>query len=74
MPSASDELRDKIVSRFGSIDTIGPEAWLKDRGWTLASDWVWRRPGATWKTITAEERDCIRFLADEWDYGGMEDS
>lgn len=69
MPQASDEDREDMVRRFGSIDTEGPESYLKRHGWTLHPDWTWSKPGQHIGSIPRAEFDCIKFLIHEWDYG-----
>lgn len=74
MPSASDEDRAEMTKRFGSIDSHGPEKYLKDRGWTLAGNWQWSKPGQTLNSMPRDEFECVKFLVHEWDYGGVVDS
>lgn len=71
MPQASDELRESITKRFGSIDTYGPERFLIDAGYTISPDWL-LKPKAGVKNLrdmTRDEFECILFLVHEWDYG-----
>lgn len=56
---------------FGSeIDDAGPERFLRSRGYTLTRGWEWRKPVPA-HTVSEEEWNCITFLADEWDFGGI---
>lgn len=73
MPSSTSDLRRKMVRRFGSIDSQGPEDFLVSRGFSLTRDWEWIMPPryATLDEVPQEEWDCIVFLLEEWDYGGM---
>lgn len=71
MPSAPDDLRKKMVKWFGSIDPLGPEQFLGSRGYTLTKDWYWVTP-VPHHTIRKEEFECMIFLEQEWDYGGLE--
>lgn len=69
MPMASEELRHKMTDRFGGIEANGPMTYLEDSGYVLRPDWQWelledRRP-------TPDEIDCLDFLCDEWDFGGL---
>lgn len=72
MPSADPELQDLIEKRFGSIDTHGPERFLKDAGYSLSRAYEWSKPGVSdYKDMTRDEFDCLLFLAHEWDYAGL---
>lgn len=71
MPQASDELRAKMISRFGDIGDWGPTKYLIQRGWHLQRDWKWYKPGHSAPTMTDDEWDCALFLVEEWDYGGV---
>ena len=65
MPTATDELREKMLGYFGdSVDLYGPLQFLKESGWndnagTLLS------PN---RTIWDKEWDCVDFLCQEWDF------
>lgn len=72
MPEASENLRSQMRQRFGSIDTLGPEKYLRDRGYELTPDWQWKKENVTsLDDMTREEFDCLLFLAHEWDYGSL---
>lgn len=74
MPSASEDLRDKMLARFGDrIDEAGPIRFLKDAGYVLTKNWFWHpKPGvAGYRDMTQPEFDCIMFLMNEWDFGGL---
>ena len=72
MPQASEELRDMMRERFGTIDSHGPEKYLKDRGYLLSKNWLWKHPlKPTYDDMTREEFECLLFLIHEWDYGGL---
>ncbi len=67
MPSASDHLREKMLSYFGDpIDDAGPAKFLRSCGWTEDRD-VWSAP--LHRETTSKEWDCMQFLVDEWDHG-----
>lgn len=67
MPTASDELRDKMEKYFGDpIDDSGPYKYILSRGYTDTAGLL-RRPSLDY-AITDLEWDCIMFLCDEWDY------
>lgn len=69
MPQATDELRRWAEEKFGTLDCCVVQEWLEARGFKLSQAWVWSRPA---RPISAEERDAIEFLIQEWDYGGIE--
>lgn len=74
MPSASDELRDRMGQRFGDrIDDRGPIRFLMAASYEAREDFCWgARPGVrTEDDITPEEAECILFLIEEWDFGGV---
>jgi len=72
MPQASEEERDEMRKRFGSIDSYGPEKFLRARGWTLHPDWTWSKPGVTdYGQMPRDEFECMKFLIHEWDYAGI---
>lgn len=74
MPQATQELQEKMQARFGSLDSEGPEQFLKDAGYILTRKWLWRpKPGVTkYEEMTQDEFDCLAFLLQEWDYGGFD--
>lgn len=75
MPESTEELRTKIRERFdGSIDSEGPTKYLENAGYVLTPQWVWiAKPGVTsYEEMTPEELECLDFLIQEWDYGGLE--
>lgn len=68
MPQASSELRE----RWGGAAGVGEDkavAYLERQGWCLSRDWLWYRDDGRDPTLT--EWDAMRFLIDEWDYGGV---
>lgn len=68
MPSATDELRNKMNTYFGdSIDEQGPMKFLRDNGWKLDRNWVYHTPTFSYEA-NEKEIDCITFLAQEWDF------
>lgn len=75
MPSASDELRDVMFSMFGDrIDESGPMNYLKEAGYVLNSNWYWTPPSRikSYEDMTNEEFNCLMFLIQEWDFGGLD--
>lgn len=73
MPQTSDEMRELMSLLFGGsgIDDSAPVKFLLSRGYVLTHSWLWRLPNAD-HNITEKERLCLRFLIEEWDYGGLE--
>lgn len=74
MPSASDEMRERMRVRFGdSIDDGGPTKYLIDAGYKLQKDWRWTpKTGVTsYEDMTEDEYECLLFLVREWDFGGL---
>lgn len=75
MPQASDELRREMEMRFGDpVSDSGPTKHLFDAGYRLTRGWFWRAPKqyTAWEQLPETDRLCIRFMFDEWDYGGVE--
>lgn len=71
MPSASDELRERMRIRFGDpIDDAGPMRWLEKQGYKMTGGWEWIKPSPEHKP-TEDEIEAIQFLIDEWDMGGI---
>ena len=70
MPQASTELQQKMISRFGDIGDGGPIAYLEAKGYILLGDWLWL-PLYIDRDPNILEWDCIDFLVDEWDFGGV---
>lgn len=74
MPTASDELRARMERYFGNpISEIGPIAFLKSHGYSLRFDWQWEKPVPA-HNISEDEYHCLRFLIEEWDFGGVYDA
>lgn len=72
MPSASDEDRERMRDWFGDpVSDAGPTKLLIDRGYGLTHGWTWVKPTPS-HTVHEIEWICIQFLADEWDFGGLE--
>jgi hypothetical protein len=71
MPQASDDLRDRITERFGSIDDYGPQKFLEDAGYRYSAGWLLHpKPGVkNLRDMTRDEFECALFLVHEWDYG-----
>jgi hypothetical protein len=70
MPSASETMRKSIIERFGSLNPDGPIKYLLDHGWRLTRNFFWIPPSRDY-TEPELEGECIDFLIDEWDYGGV---
>lgn len=74
MPEASPELRAKMKDFYGdSIDTSGPQRYLEEQGYVLQPDWFWLPKAGVTKYEDMEEQEwlSLKFLIDEWDYGGL---
>lgn len=56
------------ASRWG--DDLSAIKCLKDGGWMLDRDWVFRHPDG--KKPTEKERDASQYLIEEWDFAGLE--
>lgn len=67
MPSSSDEQRNQMIKWFGDIDTDGPYSFLRRHGYTEKGGMLIKPTSA--HTVSADEWECICFLADEWDFG-----
>jgi hypothetical protein len=70
MPTASDELRQKMLEYFGDeIDDLPPQEFLTSHGFVLRKGYIYTHY-YPWDVLTQKEKDCINFLCDEWDFGG----
>lgn len=74
MPQASKEVANKMYEMFGSYSSDeGPMYWLEKAGYKLTKDWTWKKEGiSSYDQMTQEEYDCLVFLVQEWDFGGLE--
>ena len=65
-PQASEEQRRE----WNGPDDATAINYLRERGYHLKANWTWRKPD----DVEPSEKDisAIRFLIDEWDYGGLE--
>lgn len=69
MPQTDPETKARWWPSFDPTGTGYAEHFLTSRGWVLGSpDWVWRRA----EPPNPEEADAMRYLVEEWDYGGWE--
>ena len=72
MPQASDEDRAK----WGGHQGVGEDKAMKHlegRGYKLLRSWYWRPPpGVTLETMSLDDYEAMKFLVDEWDFGGLE--
>jgi hypothetical protein len=71
MPQASTEDQERMIKWFGSIDDAPVIQFLKSRGYVLRPGWYWTKPTPS-HNVSIEERHCMRFLIDEWDFDGYE--
>jgi hypothetical protein len=71
MPRASAQQRALMEKWFGDPKSDrGPIEFLESRGYVLRPDWQWDPPVPA-HTVNHEEEECICFLVDEWDFGGL---
>lgn len=73
MPSASNDLRELMNEYFGDpIDDNGPIQYLISKGYKPSRRplWFWHLPNPE-HVITEKEGNCLQFLIDEWDFGGI---
>jgi hypothetical protein len=66
MPSASPELQ----AEWPGYDAEAI-AHLKAAGFKLNGNWTWKLPNPGYK-LTDRDFSAIRYLIDEWDFGGPE--
>lgn len=74
MPQASSELQQQMDKRFGNpISDAGPIKFLENAGYVLTKGWLWKpKPSVTVTSqMTKDEFDCLLFLIQEWDFGGL---
>lgn len=56
---------------FGNpVGEEGPIQFLQSHGYVLRRDWHWDKPTPS-HNISEDEWQCIAFLIDEWDFGGV---
>lgn len=67
MPQASDEAR----AEWSGPNDETALAYLEARGYVLDPEWCWRPPTKGWKP-TDKDWSAMRFLVEEWDYGGYD--
>lgn len=65
MPEASEELR----TEWGLSDAKAID-YLTTHGYRLLKGWVWQKPSLEHK-MTAKEASAIRYLIEEWNFGGI---
>ena len=70
MPEATERLREAMRSRFGTIDAGPPQRYLEERGFVLLPNWCWEAPSLK-HPLTDNEEECLEFLFQEWDFGGL---
>lgn len=67
-PSSSWESRKRVAAITGSWDASVAIAWLEARGFQLTPEFEWIAPD---EQTQDEEYEVIRFLIEEWDFGGL---
>ena len=71
MPSCSKELNDIITKYFGEENKDEKcIKFLESRNYILTKQWEWIKPVSS-HTINEEEFNCLKYLVDEWDFGGI---
>lgn len=76
MPQSSSEMYDLMKVICDSKTGVGdapPIMFLIRRGYTLQKDYRWLPPTPD-HYITIKEELCIRFLIEEWDFGGVKNN
>ena len=72
MPTASSSQRALMEKWFGDpIDESGPINFLESHGYVLTQTFHWRKP-VPCHTVSDDEWECMLFLIEEWDFGGIE--
>ena len=73
MPSADEDLKQRMVSRFGDHSEVGPINFLEGKGYKLTKAWFWEpKPGVTsLGQMPRDEFECLLYLMHEWDFGGL---
>lgn len=71
MPQASALLQTKMKEYFGGtgIDDAPVIEYLESQRYKLRHDFIWIKPKD--HKPTEKELNCICFLIEEWDYGGI---
>jgi hypothetical protein len=71
MPQASRRQHELMEKWFGDpVSELGPCKLLEQRGYDLTRGYEWVKPTPS-HTIHEIEWECIQFLIDEWDFGGV---
>lgn len=70
MPQASEYLRERMRVRFGDLDVHGPQSFLLNQGWTITRAYNFVKPAPDHRPEDLEW-ECVDFLIEEWDYGGV---
>lgn len=72
MPTASTELQNLMIERFGGLDDHPPIKALEASGYTLHRDWTWSHPTVkSLADMSKEDWLCLIFLCHEWDFGSL---
>lgn len=74
MPQATDELRQRMLELFGDPSSDeGPMNFLLEHGFILSPSFGWMSPAYyySWNDLSPDQQDCIDFLFQEWDHGGV---
>ena len=72
MPQATEEQRQRMRNYFGDIDDFGPAEFLKEQGYKEDRfRWHPKEGVKCLNDMTEKEWDCLSFLQNEWDWGGL---
>jgi hypothetical protein len=73
MPSTSQAMLDYMARKHGEdFDDETARDFLESHGYTLRQDWRWDPPkGITIVSMSEDEWLHLRYLMEEWDYGGL---
>lgn len=75
MPQTDTRTREKIEALLGPDPKdlghdILAQTYLKKRGYVLGSNYSWSAPKPQ-RPPTDEELLCVKYLIEEWDFGGL---
>ena len=72
MPQTTQENLDALAQFLDEVDDYTTQEYLVNRGYTLEGDFTWSHPNVKSKNyMTENEWQCMLYLIQEWDYGGL---